>query len=100
MLVLETDQVEESTADRKGSFGQIFHDLFEKAGKQHKPQLEVETIMKFVVESEGGEIPDPEYIKKEDIHAILITGSKADAHGDDEWILKLVKYIQSRFLFR
>lgn len=28
MLVLETDQTLESTGERKGSFGKIFHDLF------------------------------------------------------------------------
>lgn len=96
MLVLETDQVMDSTAERKGTFGQIFHDLFEKAGNEHNPPLEVETVMKYVVESDGGKIPDPEDIKKDDIHAILLSGSKHDAHGDDAWIVKLVEYVQSQ----
>jgi GMP synthase-like glutamine amidotransferase len=56
--------------------------------------VEVETIMKFVVENEGGQIPSIDDL--DDIHAILLTGSKYDAHGDDEWILKLVRWIQGK----
>ncbi|KAL2070183.1 hypothetical protein VTL71DRAFT_13209 [Oculimacula yallundae] len=93
MLVLETDQTFESTSERKGTFGDIFHSLFSKAGEQHEPPLEIETAMKFVVEPEGGKIPDVEEVGS--IDAVLITGSKYDAHGDDEWILKLVEWIRT-----
>ena len=92
MLVLETDQVFDSTAERKGTFGQIFHDLFAKAGEEHDPKIEIQTTMKFIVESEGGKIPEMSDL--DNIQAILITGSKYDAHGSDEWILKLLKWIQ------
>ncbi|KAL3427508.1 glutamine amidotransferase-like protein C13C5.04-like protein 3 [Phlyctema vagabunda] len=93
MLVLETDQTFESTSVRKGTFGEIFHDLFSTAGKNHDPPLEIETVMKFVVEPEGGEIPDPDDVGGLD--AVLLTGSKYDAHGDDEWILKLIDWIRT-----
>lgn len=94
MLVLETDETFKSTVKRKGgTFGQIFHDLFEEAGRQHKPPLEIETVMKFIVEPEGGAIPLVKDL--DDIHAVLLTGSKYDAHGDDAWIVKLVEWIQS-----
>ncbi|KAH7355414.1 class I glutamine amidotransferase-like protein [Rhexocercosporidium sp. MPI-PUGE-AT-0058] len=93
MLVLETDQTFESTSERKGTFGDIFHSLFSKAGQDHEPPLEVETAMKFIVEPEGGKIPDVSEVGE--IDAVLITGSKYDAHGDDEWILKLVLWIRS-----
>lgn len=54
--------------------------------------VEVETIMKFVVEPEGGRIPSIEDV--DDIHAVVLSGSKHDAHGDDEWIVKLIAFIQ------
>ncbi|TID22172.1 anthranilate synthase component II [Venturia nashicola] len=93
MLVLETDQTFEETAKRKGSFGQIFHDLFSKAGQDHDPPLEIETLMKFIVEPEGGKLPTAEEVGEVD--AVLITGSNYDAHGDDEWILKLIERIRT-----
>jgi len=50
-------------------------------------------MMQYIVEPEGGEVPGPEDIP-EDLHAILITGSEWDAHGDDEWIHKLMDFIK------
>lgn len=85
----------EETSKRKGTFGHIFHDLFAQAGQEHDPPLEIETTMKFVVESEGGKIPDADEVG--DIDAILLTGSQHDAHGDDEWIVKLVEWVRSEF---
>jgi hypothetical protein len=98
MLVLETDQTFSSTGSKKGSFGQIFHDLFTKAGQQHAPPLEIETLMKFIVEPEGGSMPTEEEVGNVD--AVLITGSKYDAHGDDRWIVKLIERIRSGWVFR
>lgn len=95
MLVLETDQTFEDTAERKGSFGQIFHELFSKAGQKHDPPLEIETLMKFIVEPEGGKLPTAEEVGEVD--GVLITGSNYDAHGDDEWILKLIERIRSMY---
>lgn len=95
MLVLETDQTFKDTVKRKGgTFGQILHDLFEEAGRRNDPPLEIETVMKFVVEAEGGKIPELDDLGN--IHAILLTGSKYDAHGNDAWIVKLVEWIQSK----
>lgn len=92
MMVLETDDTHPDTQEERGSFGQIFDELFKKAGDNHDPPLGIETAMHFVVEEKGGSIPKMEDL--EDVHAILITGSMYDAHGDDEWITKLVKLIQ------
>lgn len=94
VLVLETDEVFPDTRDRKGSFGQIFHDVFSKAGEEHDPKLELQTKIKFVVENEGGHVPEG-FADLEGVQGVLITGSKWDAHGDDEWIVKLVGWIQS-----
>lgn len=113
MLVLETDYTFKSVSERKGgTVGKILHDVFAEAGRQHEPPckntittfytreptrltfnlVEIETIMKFVVEDEGGQIPPVNDL--DDINAVLLTGSKYDAHGDDKWILKLLKWIQ------
>lgn len=93
MLVLETDEQHPDDRQERGSFGDVFDSLFKKAGHEHDPPLGVETIIRFVAEDKGGSVPKAEEI--EDIHAILITGSMYDAHGDDPWILKLADLIQS-----
>ncbi|RYO82376.1 hypothetical protein DL766_004744 [Monosporascus sp. MC13-8B] len=93
MLVLETDEADPDTQEEIGSYGAIMNELFREAGEQHDPKLGVETVMHFVPEPDGGRVPEPEDIG-DDVHAILITGSRYDAHGDDEWILKLMKLIR------
>jgi GMP synthase-like glutamine amidotransferase len=93
MLVLETDETHPDTQEETGSFGDVLGQLLKKAGDQHNPSLGIETAMQYVVEPEGGSIPKLEEIG-DDIHAILITGSCWDAHGDDPWILKLMQLIR------
>lgn len=93
MLVLETDETHPETQKEKGSFGVVLNELLRKAGEEHEPKLGIETAMQYVVEPEGGTVPKVEEIGN-DIHAILITGSCWDAHGDDEWIHKLMKFIR------
>ena len=93
MLVLETDAVHPDTHKEIGSFGEVFNDLLVKAGDAHDPPLGIETIMQYIVEPDGGRVPDHSDIPK-DLHAILITGSEWDAHGDDEWIRKLMEFIK------
>jgi len=95
MLVLETDEVHPDTEKETGSFGVILSELLTKAGNEHDPSLGIETVMQYVVEPEGGKVPSVENIG-DDIHAILITGSCWDAHGDDEWIHKLMKFIRGK----
>jgi hypothetical protein len=93
MLVLETDEPHPDTQMEKGSFGDILNELLVDAGEAHSPKLAIETVMQYIVEPEGGQIPKKEEIT-DDIHAILITGSEWDAHGDDEWIHKLMDLIK------
>ncbi|KAF9699736.1 hypothetical protein EKO04_002687 [Ascochyta lentis] len=93
MLVLETDETHPDTQKEIGGFGEVFNNLFIQAGDDHDPQLGIETMMQYIVEPEGGEVPRPDDIP-EDVHAILITGSEWDAHGDDEWIHKLMTFIK------
>ncbi|KAL6702479.1 hypothetical protein ACN47E_001634 [Coniothyrium glycines] len=93
MLVLETDETHPDTQKEVGSFGVVLNELLSRAGEAHDPKLGIETVMQYVVEPEGGVVPTVEEIG-DDIHAILITGSCWDAHGDDEWVLKLMKFIR------
>ena len=93
MLVLETDEPHPKTYKEKGSFGEVLANLPKQAGDAHDPSLGVETITQYVVEPDGGKIPETREIT-EDIHAILITGSVCDAHGDGTWILKLIGFIK------
>ncbi|KAL8748731.1 MAG: hypothetical protein Q9184_007119 [Pyrenodesmia sp. 2 TL-2023] len=93
MLVLETDEQHPDDHHERGSFGEVFDSVFKKAGDDHDPPLGVETVITFVVEEKGGSVPKVEDMQ--DIHAILITGSMYDAHGDAPWILKLVELIQA-----
>jgi GMP synthase-like glutamine amidotransferase len=95
MLVLETDEPHPDTQKEKGSFGDILNELLVDAGEAHSPKLAIETAMQYIVEPEGGQIPKKEEIT-DDIHAILITGSEWDAHGDDEWIHKLMDLIRRK----
>ncbi|KAF3035987.1 hypothetical protein E8E11_005319 [Didymella keratinophila] len=99
MLVLETDETHPDTQKEIGGFGEVFNNLFVKAGDDHDPQLGIETMMQYIVEPEGGEVPGPNDIP-EDLHAILITGSEWDAHGDDEWIHKLMDFIKYIWIHR
>jgi len=95
MLVLETDEAHPDTHKQHGSFGQVLDKLFKNAGDKHDPPLGVETIMRFVVEDKEhreGSVPTLEEL--EGIHAVLITGSMYDAHGDEEWILKLLALLK------
>ena len=96
MLVLETDETHPDTQKEKGGFGEILNELLVKAGNAHEPKLGIETMMQYIVEPDGGRIPKIEEIT-DDIHAIIITGSEWDAHGDDEWIHKLMNLIQGTF---
>lgn len=93
MLVLETDEPHPETQDRKGSFGQIIHALFNEAGTKHDPPLKVTTTMKYVVDDPAnghhGRVPKLTDIPSS-THAVLLTGSMYDAHGDDPWVLQLV----------
>ena len=94
MFVLETDEPHPDTTAARGSFGDIFNELFTTAGKNHDPPLGIETDMHYVVESNGGVVPSLQDF--EGFRAVLITGSMFDAHGDDPWILKLLEVLRGK----
>ncbi|KAI8667311.1 hypothetical protein LRP88_00937 [Fusarium phalaenopsidis] len=92
VFVLETDQPHPNTQAEKGSFGQILHHHFCKAGDDHHPPLGVETEQVFVVTEEGGRMPKVEEFDLYD--GLLITGSMYDAYGDNPWILELLDLLK------
>ncbi|KAK7432150.1 hypothetical protein QQZ08_001442 [Neonectria magnoliae] len=92
IFVLETDQPHPDTQNEKGSFGQILHHHFCKAGADHHPPLGVETEQVFVVTEEGGRMPKLEEFDLYD--GLLITGSMYDAHADNPWILDLLQLLK------
>lgn len=92
LMVLETDKPHPDTESERGSFGQILHHHFSNAGEAHHPPLAIETSQVFVVTEQGGRMPAKEEF--EGYHGLLITGSMYDAHGDNEWILDLLKLLK------
>ncbi|KAK4631087.1 Putative glutamine amidotransferase-like protein [Fulvia fulva] len=103
ILVLETDEPHPDTQHEKGSFADIFNHLFTKAGQSHDPPLGVELDQHFVVDdpehNHHGHVPHASEIP-EDVHAILITGSMYDAHGDDPWIVQLRELVKNLWTTR
>jgi GMP synthase-like glutamine amidotransferase len=93
MLVLETDEPHPETQKEKGTFGEILNALLQTAGEEHEPSLGIETVMQYIVEDNGGKLPEAEDIT-DDIHAIIITGSVYDAHSNVKWIVKLMDLIK------
>jgi hypothetical protein len=94
VMALETDAVFDTTRARRGTFGDIFNELFASVAAEHDPPLEAETQIRFVVEPEGGSIPDLSELEMYNIQAVCLSGSKYDAFSNDEWIHRLVKWIQ------
>ncbi|KAK3315950.1 class I glutamine amidotransferase-like protein [Apodospora peruviana] len=92
MMVLETDEPSRETKKLRGSFSEILHKHFADAGEAHDPPLGIETDRRFVVTDQGGKIP--KYEEFESCHALLITGSMYDAHGDNPWILELLDLLK------
>ncbi|KAH7192698.1 class I glutamine amidotransferase-like protein [Fusarium flagelliforme] len=92
IFVLETDTPHPDTQYERGSFGQILHNHFSHAGKNHHPPVGVETEQVFVVTEEGGRIPKVEEFDGYD--GLLITGSMYDAHGDNQWIHDLMDMLK------
>ncbi|KAK1759928.1 putative glutamine amidotransferase [Echria macrotheca] len=96
MMVLETDEPHHETQSRRGTFGSILHKHFTDAGAAHDPPLGIETDRRFVVTEKGGTMPKLEDF--ESCHALLITGSVYDAHGDVPWILELLELLKKLWI--
>ncbi|KAJ5162646.1 uncharacterized protein N7500_004476 [Penicillium coprophilum] len=98
IMVLETDIPHPDTHSARGSFGQILHEHFAKAGRAHHPPVGVETDQVFVVTEKGGRIPTVDEFDRFD--GLLITGSVYDAHANNEWILQLLDLLKTLWIKR
>ncbi|KAL4802574.1 class I glutamine amidotransferase-like protein [Aspergillus unguis] len=96
LMVLETDKPHPDTYSERGTFGQIVHSHFSKAGAAHHPPLGVETDQIFVVSEEGGRIPTAQEF--EGFNGLLITGSVYDAHANNQWILDLLDLLRELWM--
>lgn len=81
LAILETDTPVPAAFAKYGSYGDIFRALLERGGLPSDAELSYYDVVK-----------DGDYPPISDIDAILITGSKFDAHSDTPWILKLTEY--------
>lgn len=103
ILVFETDEPHPDTKERRGSFGNIFHEVFTEAGQKHDPPLSVDTDVHYIVEDpengHHGSVPKLSDIST-DVSAILITGSMYDAHGNDDWIQRLIQLLRDIWIQR
>lgn len=98
LMVLETDMPHPDTYSERGSFGQIVHSFFSKAGRAHHPPLGVETDQVFVVSERGGRIPTVDEFARFD--GLVITGSVYDAHANNPWILELLELLKTLWIQR
>ncbi|WP_339669740.1 amidotransferase [Dasania marina] len=78
LCVLENDVIDEVVADRYPSYGALFTDLFRSA----RPDIEVDVF-------DAMNMHYPESF--DDYDAVLLSGSRCDAFGQDEWVLELKK---------
>jgi hypothetical protein len=92
MMVLETDEPHPETKSRRGTFGEILHHHFAKAGEDHDPPLGIETDTRYVITEKGGTMPKADEF--DNCEALLITGSVYDAHGNEPWILGLLALLK------
>ncbi|KAG5365511.1 putative glutamine amidotransferase-like protein C13C5.04 [Yarrowia sp. C11] len=81
LAILETDTPVPAAFAQYGSYGDIFRALLERGGVPSDVEISYYDVVK-----------DQDYPPISDIDAILITGSKFDAHSDIDWILKLTEY--------
>lgn len=84
ICILEADDLHPQMQSGFHSFGQMFVRLL--SSQQQAAQFEIFNVVR-------GEYPaDPARYD-----AFLVTGSKADSFGTDDWILRLREYLQVRF---
>lgn len=92
MIVLETDMPDPKTQSRHGTFGEILHEHFVRAGDAHDPPLGIETDTRYIVNEKTSDMP--KYHDFDDYDALLITGSVYSANDNDPWILNLLMLLK------
>lgn len=94
LLVLEAEEPHPEIQDRRGRYHDMFHELFSNAGARENPPIKVKSDARYIVEEENP-LPTMEEMR-EKYDGVVISGSNYDAHGNNEWILKLVSWLQGK----
>lgn len=90
VAILECDTPFRAIRDRYDTYGQTFEDLLNEAAKYGAEDSEdVKLSFQSWDVCTAGEYPDPSQVD-----AIFLTGSQYNAFDKDEWILKLVDFVQ------
>ena len=78
LCVLENDIIDAAVTDRFASYGVLFSDLFRSV----KPDIDID-----VYDAMAMDYPS----SFDDYDAVLLSGSRADAFGEHEWVVELKK---------
>ncbi|KAL7275651.1 hypothetical protein RUND412_001384 [Rhizina undulata] len=94
IAILEADSPMPQTAEKYGSYGGVFRVLIETVAAELAadgvPKEEGAVDLSYYdVVNEG------EYPELEDVDAVLITGSRANAFENTPWIVKLVEFVRN-----
>ncbi|KAF4968800.1 hypothetical protein FSARC_3827 [Fusarium sarcochroum] len=92
LAVLECDTPFPSVNEKRGSYGDIFHDLLKKGLKDEALGSKGSDVSLEL--SKWDVVTAQEYPKAEDVDGFLLTGSKWTSFEDDPWILKLVECVK------
>ncbi|KAE8355059.1 class I glutamine amidotransferase-like protein [Aspergillus coremiiformis] len=91
VAVLECDTPIDPVKARYGTYGDIFHRLLTTSLRELEvADAEIQTTNWDVVN-------ESVFPKPEEFDALLLTGSKHDAHADIPWIIELTKYVRDIF---
>ncbi|KAJ5151699.1 hypothetical protein N7492_009994 [Penicillium capsulatum] len=88
IAVLECDTPIAPVVAKLGTYGDIFEGLLTRGTQATNPTTEVE-ISKWNV------VDNPDYPNPHGFDGFLLTGSKHDAFGDDQWITSLTEYVRN-----
>ncbi|RPA75908.1 GMP synthase [Ascobolus immersus RN42] len=96
LLVLETDVTLEPVQDSHGSYADLFEKTFKRVAKEQDPPIDIKVHSIYIVGEHHCNLPSEDELQN--YNAVLITGSKYDAHGDDKWILELQAWIREQWV--
>ncbi|CAG9990884.1 unnamed protein product [Clonostachys byssicola] len=86
IAMLNADTPVPNVAAKRGSYGNIFHDLLVAAASRVAPHITIESEDFDVVRGEYPRSPS-------DFDNILVTGSASSSYDDNQWIHKLDAYL-------
>jgi hypothetical protein len=91
IAILEADRPMPGTTAKYGGYGGVFTSLLHLASSSSPPHPPPQISVFDIVADPP---PSPPNNVEDYFDAVLITGSKADAFGDEDWIVRLVDYVR------